>query len=205
MLNKIHAKAIVSLFIIILLGLTGCNSDNTIEKEDASDSITVPEPIKEETVKDGDVINVWYTGKLQSGEVFDTNVKAVADENDIKRQEFQTLQFTAGAGMMIDGFDKAVIGMKVGEKKIISLLPEDAYGEPDPKLVANMSREKFDKSFGPDTSDLQEGDAIMYQSDNGKYGSATIAKKGKDIVELDLNHHLAGKTLIFDIELVSIG
>jgi len=67
-------------------------------------------------VKQGDMVSVQYTGRFESGEVFDTSVGK------------QPLTFSAGAGQMIAGFDKAVMGMAVGDKKTVTLPPEEAYG-----------------------------------------------------------------------------
>lgn len=69
----------------------------------------------------GDVISVNYTGKLADGTVFDSNV-------DPKFNHVQPFEFTLGAGQVIPGWDKGLVGMKVGEKKTLVIAPEDAYG-----------------------------------------------------------------------------
>lgn len=129
----------------------------------------------------GDNVSVEYTGKLQNGTIFDSS------------QGRAPLEFTAGADQMIKGFDAAVIGMKIGEKKTVTLPPEQAYGMPDP---ANI--------FGLPLSNIPNGT---------KVGNTLYAQSGQPVVviaitnetaTIDANHFLAGKTLVFDIEIVNI-
>ena len=134
-------------------------------------------------VKSGDKISVDYTGRLQDGTVFDTSVGR------------STLDFTVGAGQMIKGFDSAVVGMKVGETKTVTLSPELAYGAVDPKKVIT-----FDSNQFAEFSKLQVG--MTVQSGSG-FSGKIVEKNDKNAV-IDFNHELAGKTLIFDITLVSI-
>ena len=134
-------------------------------------------------VKEGDKVSVHYTGKLENGEVFDSSVGK------------EPLAFTAGAGQMIKGFDVAVIGMKVGDKKTITISPTDGYGVSDPNKVV-----LFDKNDVPDFDKMQVG--MQVQAGNGMPG--TIISKDEKSLKIDFNHFLAGKTLIFEIEMVSI-
>ncbi len=81
-----------------------------------------------ETIKNGDTISVNYTGKFETGEVFDTS-------------EGKTpLKFTTGKGQLIKGFDAAVIGMNIGDKKTVAILPEDGYGERNEEMVVDMPK-----------------------------------------------------------------
>ncbi len=136
-------------------------------------------------VKEGDNISVNYTGKLENGEVFDTSLTPGREP----------LEFTVGAGQMIKGFDEAVVGMKVGDKKTVTLAPADAYGVADPSRVV-----KFDKNNVPDFDKMSVG--MQIAAGNGAPG--IILSKDENSLEVDFNHFLAGKTLIFEIELVSI-
>lgn len=99
-----------------------------------------------EIVEVGRTIKVDYIGKLLDGRVFDTTLLSVAkdDANYPKTLSFTLrantsyvpMTFVVGSGKMISGFDKAVVGMKVGETKTVTLTPDQAYGEMDPgKLV----------------------------------------------------------------------
>ena len=82
-------------------------------------------------VKSGDTVQVDYTGKLENGTVFDTSREDVAKQEGmyVEGREYAPLTFVAGSGQVIQGFDKGVIGMKVGEEKTIEIPPEEAYGE----------------------------------------------------------------------------
>ncbi len=134
-------------------------------------------------VKKGNKVSVHYTGKLENGEVFDSSVGKTP------------LAFTAGAGQMIKGFDAAVIGMKKGDKKTITISPAEGYGVSDPGKVV-----LFDKNDVPNFEKMQVG--MQVQAGNGMPG--TIISKEENSLVIDFNHFLAGKTLIFEIEMVSI-
>ncbi len=137
-------------------------------------------------VKEKDKVFVEYEGKLDSGDVFDSSAAHGG----------KPLEFIAGAGMMIKGFDKAVIGMEKGEEKEITIKPEEAYGEPNPQYIQKVPKDKFPE-------EIKEGMQIGIQTPQGQI-PAVINKIEEDSVELDLNHPLAGKTLNFKIKLVDI-
>lgn len=128
----------------------------------------------------GDQVFVDYTGRLEDGSVFDSS------------EGRQPLEFTAGAGQMIKGFDAAVIGMKEGEKKTITLSPEEAYGMPSPDLIVQVPLANV-----PNRTKI--GD-VLY---SGSQQVIVIAVTN-ETVTIDANHFLAGKALIFDIEIVGI-
>ncbi|WP_028264556.1 FKBP-type peptidyl-prolyl cis-trans isomerase [Atopobium fossor] len=136
----------------------------------------------------GKKLSVHYRGTLENGTQFDSSY-----------DRGQTLQFTCGAGQMIAGFDKAVEDMQVGEKKKVLLQPSEAYGERNEDLVIS-----FPKSNVPQTEDLQVGDHVSLAGPGGMPIPAVIAQITEDEVHVDANHELAGKALIFEIELVSI-
>lgn len=137
--------------------------------------------------KNGDKVKVHYTGKLTTGEQFDSSIGR------------QPLAFTVGAGQMIKGFDSAIPGMEVGEKKTINIAPEDAYGKVNEDAII-----EFPKSNIPDTLEIQEGMQLQLQSASGHPVPVVVKEIRENSVILDANHHLAGKELIFDIELVEI-
>lgn len=95
-----------------------------------------------EGAQSGDTVKVMYVGKLQNGEVFDTNRESVAQEAGLERDFFQALEFRIGTGQMIPGFEEAVIGMEEGGKKTFTLSPEKAYGQKDPTLISEIPREQ---------------------------------------------------------------
>lgn len=140
-----------------------------------------------EQVKEGDVVRVHYTGKLTNGEQFDSS------------QGREPLEFTVGAGQMIKGFDDAMPGMSVGEKKTINILPGDAYGEKDEQAMI-----EFPKANIPPDMKLEPGMQLQLRNENGQPFPVTVAEIKDDVVVLDANHMLAGKELVFDIELMEI-
>jgi FKBP-type peptidyl-prolyl cis-trans isomerase 2 len=135
----------------------------------------------------GNKIHVEYEGTFEDGEVFDSTQNHGGDP----------LVFVAGEGMVVPGFDKAVIGMKVGEEKKVTIAPEQAYGTPNPQAI-----QKVPKRVMP--GEVKEGMQIGVPMQNGQMIPAVITKVESDMVTIDLNHPLAGKTLIFTIKIVKI-
>src|SRR6476620_3324400 len=140
-----------------------------------------------EQVKDGDVVRVHYTGKLTSGEQFDSS------------EGREPLEFTVGGGQMIKGFDDAMPGMSVGEKKTINILPGDAYGEKDENALIEFPKENI-----PADMKLEPGMQLQLRNESGQPFPVKVAEIKDDVVILDANHSLAGQELVFDIELVEI-
>ncbi|MFT4297598.1 MAG: FKBP-type peptidyl-prolyl cis-trans isomerase [Candidatus Woesearchaeota archaeon] len=151
----------------------------------------------------GDEVAVWYTGRLESGRVFDTNVQDIAEQNEIIRQVYEPLKFEVGAGRMIKGFDEAVVGMTAGEKKTVEIKPEDAYGPYRAELVQTLTTFEFEDAVGIEVNETIVGMPIIGIID-GRQMQGEISKVGINFVSIDFNHELAGKKLIFDIELISI-
>lgn len=137
--------------------------------------------------KNGDKVKVHYTGRLKTGEQFDSS----------KGKE--PLSFTVGAGQMIKGFDNAIPGMEVGEKKTVDIAPEDAYGPVNEEAII-----EFPKSNIPDTIKVEPGMQLQLQSQSGQPVPVVVKEVKDDTVVLDANHQLAGKDLVFDIELMDI-
>lgn len=138
------------------------------------------------TVEKGNTIKVEYTGSFEDGEVFDASEK-----------HGEPLEFKAGEGMVVPGFDAAVIGMEIGEEKTVTLKPEEAYGEPHPNAIQTVPRDKFPK-------EAEEGMMIGVPLPNGQQVPAKITKITDKEVTIDMNHPMAGKVLVFKIKIVSI-
>ncbi|MCL4376702.1 peptidylprolyl isomerase [Candidatus Parvarchaeota archaeon] len=136
----------------------------------------------DEEVKKGDKIKVIYTGYLEDGSVFDSN------------EGKDALSFEVGAGQVIKGFDDAVVGMKVGENKSITIKPEEAYGERHEEMIIKIPKTQFQGE------EVKEG--MMVSSNNGM--QATVVAVNENDVTLDFNFPLAGKTLKFDIKIAAI-
>jgi len=138
-------------------------------------------------VKNGDLVSVHYTGRLTTGEEFDSS------------QGREPLEFTVGAGQMIAGFDSAVVGMMIGEKKTIHIAPEDAYGEWHEENTLPFPKENL-----PQDMELEIGMQLTMRTQDGRPFPVTIHGFTEAEVILDANHMLAGKELEFDIEMVSV-
>ncbi|MCS7019941.1 MAG: peptidylprolyl isomerase [Cytophagales bacterium] len=136
----------------------------------------------------GDRVAVHYTGRFLNGQVFDTS---------LARNE--PLEFVVGAGQMIKGFDEAVLGMKLNEQKTVTLAPEDAYGVRNEQYVLH-----FPVSQLPDDLNPQIGDELVLRLQDGTNFPVIVADLTEDIITLDGNHPMAGKTLVFDIQLIEI-
>jgi peptidylprolyl isomerase len=137
--------------------------------------------------KKGDNVKVHYKGRLTNGEQFDSS------------EGREPLAFTVGAGQMIKGFDDAIPGMEVGEKKTINIPAKDAYGEKNADAII-----EFPKSNIPEDMKLEPGMKLQLQNQAGQPIPVVVSEIKDDVVVLDANHELAGKELVFDIELVRI-
>ncbi len=137
--------------------------------------------------KEGDVVRVHYTGRLTDGTQFDSSVGR------------EPLEFTVGAGQMIKGFDSGVRGMAVGEKKTIEIAPQDAYGERDDEAII-----EFPASNIPEDMTLEPGMQLTLRNQFGQPIPVVVLEVKEEIVVMDANHMLAGKDLVFEVELVEI-
>lgn len=137
--------------------------------------------------KKGDQVKVHYTGKLTDGTVFDSS------------EGREPLGFELGAGMMIKGFDAAVDGMAIGDKVTAEIPAADAYGEASEDLIFDVPKANLPEDLKPEV-----GQQLAMSQPNGQQVPVTVKDVKEDIVVIDANHQLAGKDLVFDIELVEI-
>jgi peptidylprolyl isomerase len=140
--------------------------------------------------KNGDLVKVHYTGKLTTGEQFDSSAGR------------EPLEFTVGAGQMIQGFDAAIPGMIVGDKKTINIPAAEAYGERNPEAIFDFPKTNIPPDMLPQ---LQAGMQLQLTNQQGQPVPVVITEIKEEVIVLDANHMLAGKELVFDIELVEIG
>lgn len=138
-------------------------------------------------VKKGDVIRVHYTGTLLDGSQFDSSVGR------------SPLEFTVGAGQMIAGFDAGVVGMTIGEKKTIQIDPDNGYGQKDPNAII-----EFPTSNVPEGMQVEVGMKLNLQNQYGQPVPVEVIEVKEEVIIMDANHFLAGKDLVFEVELVEI-
>ncbi len=136
----------------------------------------------------GKNVSVHYTGTLDDGTKFDSSY-----------DRGQPLEFISGAGMMIEGFDKAVVDMEVGDKVNVHLEPNEAYGEYDEERILKLELEEL-----PGAENLHVGERIYLQNTMGGAFPATVAELTDSSITLDANHEFAGKALNFEIELIAV-
>lgn len=139
------------------------------------------------TAKDGDRVAIHYTGTLEDDTVFDTSV------------EREPLEFTIGDGGLVTGFEDAVIGMTVGDKKTFTVTSDDAYGPHNPDHIVEVPRDQFPPELKPQIGTMLDG-----HREDGAKTTVLVVAVSEDKIVVDGNHPLAGRDLTFNIELVEI-
>ncbi len=139
-------------------------------------------------VEKGNKVSIEYEGKLDSGQVFDSSDKME-----------KPFEFIAGSGMVIKGFDDAVLGMEKGEEKEFKISPEEAYGMPDNSLKKEFPRDQI-----PLKEEPQVGMVLAFNTPDGRQFPAKIDELDDKKIVLNLNHPLAGQNLNFKIKVVNV-
>jgi peptidylprolyl isomerase len=142
---------------------------------------------KESKAKEGDVVKVHYTGKLKDESIFDSS------------QDGDPLKVTLGSGQVIPGFEKAVVGMGVGDSKTVEIAAEDAYGSYRDELVVEIDKERI-----PEDLAVEVGQQLVLRQAEGPPIRVKVADMTEKAVTLDANHPLAGQDLTFEVQLVEI-
>ena len=158
---------------ILLLGailISGCNAEQNAAQ-----------------AKNGDIVQVDYTGTLENGTVFDTSVGR------------EPLNFTLGEGQMIPKFEQAVLGMKIGESKTFTIPADEAYGQYSDDLVLVVNREDLPTGLDPEV-----GQQLQMPLQGGGTSVGIVTNATDTTITIDFNYPLAGKDLTFEIKLVSI-
>jgi FKBP-type peptidyl-prolyl cis-trans isomerase 2 len=137
-------------------------------------------------VTSGQLVSIHYTGKLDSGEVFDSS------------DGREPLAFIVGQGRVIPGFENGVLGLQVGEERTFAITPADAYGDRDEQRIFDVPRQRL----GDIKAEI--GMQLGVQMGHGQHAMATVTAMSAESVTLDLNHPLAGQTLHFTIRIVEI-
>lgn len=137
-------------------------------------------------IENGDTVSVHYKGTLEDGTVFDTSMS----------EGKEPIKVTLGQGQLIKGFEEGLIGMSVGDKKTITLEPEDAYGFAIPEAVIDVPLSNLPPN-------IEVGQVLQGNGPQGPFIVSVLEIK-EDVAKLDHNHPMAGKKLIFDLDIVSI-
>lgn len=136
----------------------------------------------------GKNVRVHYRGTFDDGTQFDSSY-----------DRGEPLEFICGAGMMIRGFDQAVADMEVGQTVDVHLMPEEAYGQPDPEQIITIEITQL-----PGSENLNVGERVYLRNMMGQPFPVTVTAKDDVNITLDANHEMAGKELNFRIELVEV-
>lgn len=150
------------------------------------------------SIENKNFIKLEFTGKIkETGDVFDTTSEEIATETGIfvENKNYGPIPIVVGGGHLLKAIDEAVIGMEKGDKKTVDIEPIDGFGERDPKLVQLLPMKEFKKQGikpYPGMKLSLQGQEVKVQSVSG----------GR--VRVDMNHDLAGKNLVYDIEIVDI-
>lgn len=136
----------------------------------------------------GKICRTHYRGTFNDGTQFDSSY-----------DRGEPLEFTCGAGQMIRGFDAAVADMEVGQVVDVHLMPEEAYGMPDPNAVFTVETAQL-----PGSEDLEAGQQVYLSNQYGQPFPVKVVTKDETTITFDANHEMAGKELNFRIELVEV-
>ena len=137
--------------------------------------------------KSGDSVKIHYTGTLEDGTTFDSS------------EGRDPLEFTLGSGQVIVGFEEAVTGMKAGEKKNVTIVADKAYGQRNEEMVITAPRDQVPPEINPEV-----GQQLQMAGPDNQPIIVQITEVTDENIILDANPPLAGKDLIFDIELVAV-
>lgn len=140
-----------------------------------------------ETARNGDKVKVHFTGHIKDGDIFSTTHGA------------DPVMIEIGAGNALAGLETGVVGMRVGEQKTIEVTPQEGFGPHLPDLVAQVKKELLPKTIQP-----QIGLKLQARQEGDEPVEMTIVAMDDETVTLDANHPLAGRTLVFELELLEI-
>ena len=138
-------------------------------------------------VKANDTVKVHYTGKLTDGQVFDSSL------------EREPLEFTLGQGMLIPGFENGILDMAVNEKKTLEIPAAEAYGDVKPELVQEVLKSELPAEIEP-----KVGMGLVSKTPDGREIPLVVSEIKDNSIMVDANHPLAGKDLVFDVEVIEI-
>ncbi|MCX8058895.1 MAG: peptidylprolyl isomerase [Spirochaetes bacterium] len=142
----------------------------------------------EDKVKIGDKVLLHYVGSFKDGTIFDSS-----------RERNEPFEFIVGGGQVIPGFENNIVGMKVGEKKRFEVSHNDAYGDYREDLKFSIDKNSISEDI-----EYEIGTVLTLENDKEETLYVTVVEIGEDKVVLDANHPMAGKDLVFEVEIVKI-
>jgi FKBP-type peptidyl-prolyl cis-trans isomerase 2 len=149
----------------------------------------------------GDTVTIEYTGRLDDDTVFDTTDESVAEEAGLREQqpnrEFEPLTVEVGEGNLIEGMEDGLLGLEAGDSETLTIPPEKAYGTESDGQTREFGREQFESMVGQEAAE-----GMQVQAQGGANG--TVTSIDGDTVEVSFQHPLAGETLTFEIEVLSV-
>jgi FKBP-type peptidyl-prolyl cis-trans isomerase 2 len=154
------------------------------------------------TIERGDSVEIEYVGRLDDGTVFDTSRREVAEAEGLAEdqpgREYAPLAVDVGSGTVIEGLDEGLVGMDAGDTEVVTVPPEKGYGERTAERVVEYDREQLEEML--QGAELVEG--LQLQTEQGLPGE--VVDVGESAVKVDFNHELAGETLEFEVEVLSV-
>jgi len=138
-------------------------------------------------IANGDTATVHYTGKLEDGTVFDSSLT----------EGREPLSVVLGQGSLIPGFENGLIGMAEGEKKTVTIPTSEAYGDHESALVFPVPTEKL-------PAGIEAGTTLTLMTPHGPSMISVVSVNEDNTATLDHNHPLAGKALVFELEVLTI-
>jgi len=151
--------------------------------------------------KKGDKVSINFTGKLEDGSIIDTTTPAEGHEcsDDQCGHEAGPLELVLGEESFYIPIEEALVGMQPGEKKTITISPDDAFGDYDPENVFSVARSEF-----PDDIEPEVGMGLEVTGEDDEMYMVTVVEVTDEQISLDTNHPLAGEELTYEFELVEI-
>ena len=149
--------------------------------------MTRMQTLDDDQIRPGSRVTMHYTVRLEDGMVADTS------------REGEPLTFTLGDGSVVPGLELALYGLRAGDTQTLAIAPQDAFGFRDPDNVHTLPRSEF-----PADMELEEGLIVEFATPSGETTPGAVRRVGKDEVEVDFNHPLAGHEITFEVEILSV-
>jgi len=152
-------------------------------------------------IETGDRVSIEYVGRLSDGTVFDTSRESVATEADLDHapdREYAPFAVEIGENQIIEGLEEGLLGLEAGEETTVTVPPEEGYGERSEDRVVEYDADQFREMIGGRDPEV----GMEVQTEEGRPGEVVAVED--DSVRVDFNHDLAGETLEFEVEVLSV-